>query len=238
MINNKTLTFFIILIILFDCCKQGNCKDKLNISAKETKAQKHSEKKKVLVPYSDVYKYDSPTDTTLPNGTFISNLVNRDTSDRTLYIKYGNKRFDSLFPVPHGVEQSPCHNYEVCYVTENTLAIIYQCMNSRALTVLPLDNTKPVIERLNPIYIGSKQGFTISLMDGDDREENGDSLLVADFDFIEKQYIKISGLTCPERSQCIDDIKVKGNKLHLKYTGAIPNADPQIISQVVKIKIK
>ncbi len=204
------------------------------ISCKEQKAVKHQARR--LVPYAKIYPNKPPVDTVMSNGAFVYNLVNTDTSDQTLYIKYGNKNFDSVFQVENGVYQSPCHNYEVCYVTENTLALIYQCMNSRALTILPLNNSRTIIH-LNPLYIGLKQGFSISLLDGDGDEANGDSLLIANFDFSKTQYIKINALICGDRIQCFDSVGIKDDNLYLSYTGAVPNADPKIIKQVSLIRV-
>jgi hypothetical protein len=108
-------------------------------------------------------------------------------------------------------------------------------MNSRSLTILPLIKTKPVIEHLNPVYIGIKQGIIITLMNGDGDQDNGDSLLISDLDFIKKQYIKIKGLVGADRR--FDKIEIKGNLLHLNYTGWVPNSDPETIDQMAKIKL-
>lgn len=230
----RLITVFIIFAI---SCHQRQDKEKLNSQDNRATAENHLTKKKELVPYSNVYQYDNPFDTTLPNGTYLLNLVNRDTSDKALYLKYGNKNFDSLYIMEYGLEMSPCHRYDFCYATEKMIAILYQCMNSRGLTLLPLENSRPVIDYLNPLFVGANHGFTISLMDEDNNYENGDSLLVADLDFKRKQYIKINTLVCGDRIRCFDEVTIKGNKVYLTYTGAVPNADPKTIRQVETIKV-
>ena len=45
---------------------------------------------KIFVPYSQIYQFDSPKDTLLSDGTFFQNLVNQDTIDKNLYLRYGN----------------------------------------------------------------------------------------------------------------------------------------------------
>ena len=233
----KTFVLITVLTILTLSCKQRQNNQSSNSQDKTIHAQNLVTKKKELVPYSTIYQYDKPYDTTFLNGTYLIHLVNRDTTDLTLYLKYGNKNFDSIYVMEHGLEMSPCHRYEVCYSTKKTIGLIYQCMNSQGLTILPLEKSRPVIEYLNPLYIGARQGFTITLMDEDNNYENGDSLLVADLDFKTKQYIKINTLVCGDRIKCFDQVKIKGNKVYLTYTGAELNADPKTIKQVEKITV-
>jgi hypothetical protein len=231
----KLLIF--VLALLYSCKEGGKNKDKA-VREKMVAGSSIASEQTQLLPYSAVYPYDPPHDTTLTNGAFLLHLVNRDTSDKTLYIQYGNKQFDSLFVIEYGLELAPCHHYEVCYATDNNIAIVFQCTNSRGMTILPLSSTKPVVEYLNPLYIGAKEGFTVSLMKGDDDVQNGDSLLVADLDYEKKQYIKIHGLVCGDKIHCFDDVKVKDGKLYLTYTGAVPEADPETINQIVPIDLR
>jgi hypothetical protein len=237
MIHIKTLAFSIIVVFFVASCKQGKETEAIQKRKASSKSQNNLPLRRELVPFSDVHNHTPPYDTTLPNGIFLTHLVNRDTSDEAVYIKYGDKNFDSLFVVQYGVSSSPCHDYEVCYATEQNLAIIYQCMNSRSLTILPLNKTKPVIEHLNPPFIGVKEGFTISLMDGDGNLENGDTLLVADLDFNVKQFIKLNELACADKIRCFDEVKVEGNKLYLTYTGAVSNGDPKTMKQTETIRL-
>jgi hypothetical protein len=216
---------------------QRQAKREEGVQNSKASAKSSSPGQKVLVPYSDLYQYDAPKDTITPDGTYLLHLVNADTTDLTLYIKYGNKNFDSLLVIESGIGLSPCHHYQVCYATKKTLAIVYQCMNSRGMTLLPLGRHRPVIEYLNPLYIGAKQGFTISLMSEEDDNDGWDSLLVADLDFRKKQFIRINRLVCGDRIQCFDDVKVKGNKVYLTYTGAVPDADPRSIRQIATIEV-
>ena len=237
MLQFKTFVLITVLTTFTVSCKQRQNKQSSSSQDKTIHTENLLPKKKELVPYSNVYRYDTPYDTTFPNGTYLLHLVNRDTTDLTLYIKYGNKVFDSIYAMAHGLEMSPCHRYEVCYSTEKTIGLIYQCVNSQGLTILPLEKSRPVIEFLNPLYIGAKQGFTITLMDEDNNYKNGDSLLVADLDFKTKQYIKINRLVCGDRIKCFDQVKIKGNKVYLTYTGAVLNADPKTIKQVETITV-
>jgi hypothetical protein len=237
MLQFKIFVLISTLTILTLSCNQKQDKEGSSLQGKTSEIQNTLTKKKELVPYSNVYEYDKPYDTTFSNGTYLLYLVNRDTTDLNLYLKYGTKDFDSIYVMEHGVEMSPCHRYEVCYSTEKTIGLVYQCMNSQGLTLLALEKSRPVIEHLNPLFIGAKEGFTISLMDNDNNYENGDSLLVADLDFKTKQYIKIKTLVCGDRLKCFDDVKVKGNKVYFTYTGAIPDADPRIVKQIETITI-
>lgn len=237
MLQFKTFCLLSVLTIFTLSCKERLDKDGSNAKVNTIHAQNILTNKKELVPYSTIYQYDKPYDTTFPNGTYLQYLVNRDTTDLTLYLKYGNKDFDSIYVMEHGLELSPCHRYEVCYTTEKTIGLIYQCMNSQGLTLLPLEKSRVIIDYLNPLFIGAKEGFTISLIDDDNNYENGDSLLVADLDFNKKQYIKINTLVCGDRIKCFDEVVFKDKKIYLTYTGAVHNADPRTIQQVEIIKV-
>jgi hypothetical protein len=231
MLNNfKILSLLLILLTVINL----SCKQRENTKKFYNKSGNFNQKS--LVPYSKIFQLEPYHDTTLPNGNYLMHLVNQDTTDHTLYIKYGNKTFDSIYVIENGLELPLCHRYEVCYSTAKTLAINYQCITSRGLTILPLQKNRVIIE-LDPLYIGVKEGVTISFADDEYNLNDSDSLLLADLDFNRKQYIKINRLPCGERILCFEKVIVKGKKVYFTYDGVVPNSDPQTINQVEPINV-
>jgi hypothetical protein len=191
-----------------------------------------------LVPYLNIYKYDAPFDTLLPNGIFVKNLVNVDTSDLNFYIKYGNKSFDSILIVNDGLESSLCARLEYCYSTVNTIALIRQCINSRGMILLSLKKQRKNIENIDPIYLGIKEDLIVSVCAGDGNFENGDSLLITNLDFDKRQYVKINGLNFGDRERCFEKVEIRNGFLNIRYWGIIKDYGPKLLTIVEKIELK
>ncbi len=207
----RQLLTIIFLFTLFSC----KTKDK------ETKIIQQTDKApkiKKLLPYFEVYKYGHIADKVLTNGTYIKFFANTDTTDENLYIKYGNKIFDSIFVYEIGVPTTNCRTPDLFYGTDKYVALYNECMNSREMTLLPL-NRNESIKYFAPIFIDTIR--QLILFENYEKYHNDncfDTLTIADFNFTRQKEFVISHMVCGDKLSCIDTVYI--DKKNIVLTSA------------------
>ena len=199
----------ILFLFPFFSCKTNDKKEKNQQTTKVSNPKK-------LLPYFEVYKYGHAADTALANGTFIKYLANTDTTDDNLYIAYGNKTFDSIFVWQNGVPATECRTPDLFYGTDKYVALYYNCMNSRGMTLLPLNN-KDNIKYFSPIFIDTTR--QVVLVEDYEKYHNNncfDTLTIADFNFEKQKEFVISHMVCGDKLSCIDTVYIDKTIIVLK----------------------
>jgi hypothetical protein len=180
---------------------------------------------KNLLPYFDVYQFGHIADTVLPNGAFIKFLANSDTTDDNLYIKYGNRSFDSILVWESSVPTTHCRTPGLFYFTDRHIALYYSCMNSRGMVLLPLNDNDDV-KYFAPIFIDTThKTVLVEDYDGYKNDNCFDTLTIANFDFTKQKFFIISHIVCSDRLSCIDTVYLNKSEIVLKSAASTPCDD-------------
>ena len=194
---------FILLILILSKCKE-NSSERLD-----------------LKPYKEIYKIDFLPDTALPNGNFIKYLVNKDTMDENLYVKYGNKNFDSIIIFKEKVPGINCATPAFFYSAKNSISLITNCMNSVMAIYLPL-NVKDSVKYFDPLFIDfSKHIILFNDYHKYDNSNCLDTLVLSDFEMSNKSLFIVPHLNCAGMHNCIDSIYIEDNFIILKSSNSL-----------------
>jgi hypothetical protein len=179
-----------------------------------------------LVPYSDIYRSNPPPDTVCPNGSFVTNLVNKDTSDHNLYVSYGTKEAHKLFSIENGLRLPLCARPEFIYATDHTIALFSGCKDTtRGLILLTLRNDTTTVKKYTPLFIDVKDSILLV----QDYQVGPDKLLIIDTDNEKKQDVflvptidkvtnpKQLGMDCADVIHCIQNVWYKDGSMTVKF---------------------
>ncbi|MDP4220531.1 MAG: hypothetical protein Q8916_14325 [Bacteroidota bacterium] len=212
--------------------------------------QKEPGKKKVkveLVPYGEVYSNDTPLDTLCPDGTFLRNLVNRDTTDRNLYLTYGSKDKRRIYSVEEGLDLPLCSRPRFMYATSHSIAMLSDCASFQQLLLLSLHRSPVATERFTPLYINVND----SILFVQDERLARDKFLLLDLDNRKRQEVflapmienvtnrKQKAIDCLQVNKCLEEIFYERGNLYVKFLARSIDADhPDTVSKKIKVQWK
>jgi hypothetical protein len=172
-----------------------------------------------------MYRSNAPPDTVCPNGAFVHNLVNKDTTDHNLYISYGSVFKRKIYCAEDGLDMRPCMRPEFAYATDHTIALLSACSSFQRILLLSTQDNLPVKGDYVPIYIGVSD----SILFVQDYASGKDKFLIVDLDNEKRQNVflapaidnvknvKQRALDCGNIIGCIQNIQYKNGMLSVQY---------------------
>lgn len=200
-----------------------------------------------LLPYRAVYANEFPFDTICPNGVYLKNFVNRDTSDHNLYFVFGNKTKRKIHCIEEGLDGPLCARPGFAYATVKTIALISDCANSKGILLLTFSPDGVRSRNFIPLYINQID----SLFFGINIEAGKTKFFLSDLDYNKKQDVYVAPLlqdvinneqkafACGNPSDCFDDIHYDKGNLYITFSSvSIKDPAPVPISKTIKVKWK
>ena len=181
-----------------------------------------SSPQKKLVSYAEKYP-GGAADTVLPGGAYVKFLVNADTADQTLYIRYGKPGIERTYEEEEGIYASNCRDLQFQYSTPNTMALMYECINGRGVLLLPFA-AGDTAQYVFPLYMSMED--SLMLVEHVNTDDKPPLLTVADLDFKQQKSFSLHyRVPCADILTCFDTIYFK-EKLVMKYEGGAEGREP------------
>ena len=186
-----TIRILIILLLTFTLCVKGQ--------------------NNKLVPFSKIYKYDIP-ENYIDSLIQIKYLVNTYKTDKTGYIDIKKGKLHRQLIIKEFINLSLCARPTVSFYSDNLVAFLSDCMNSKSLQLIDL-KCKKCDKNVDPYFISTEDSILIYQKDNKTK-----TFHVSGFDM---QTIKTVDLTemldCGNFHTCFEEISYENGKIIFKY---------------------